>query len=366
MAEDVQGSIISLEQAGNLAERRIASEQVDEVAVQRIVETTDLSDSTAISRYGEQAQRRTAQFSERALGGVRTKDLGELGELITGLTTEIKTMDPQQEMKGGFFGFLKKTEARVERFRTRYTSVSKNIDRIEQQLDGQRMQLITDSRMLDELYQTNLDFYRELTAYIVAGERKLQEVRTGELQELQTAAAKGDNPEATLKVQALSSSCERFEKKLHDLKTTRTYCFQLAPQILIIQNTDDLMIDKIQTLVTNTIPIWRSGAALAIGLQHSQMALEMVHQINDATNEMLRRQSEMLKSTTLGIAEESERSVIDIETLEQVNRDMIDTLRGVAQIQEQGRQCRADAEVRMRMLEEELRQNILSLGTATA
>ena len=317
--------------------------------VEDFAATIDVSNSNVILQYGAAAQKKIAGFSENALQNVRTKDLGEIGEMMTNLIGELRNMDDAEE-KGGFFGL-----------RTKYDKASVNVDKICTVLEDHQIQLMKDVALLDEMYKLNLTYFKELSMYILAGKRKLEEVRTKELPPLVEKAQKTGLPEDAQAANDMAALCNRFEKKLHDLELTRMVSIQMAPQIRLIQRNDTVMTEKIQSTLVNTIPLWKSQMVLSLGLVHSQQAMEAQREVTNMTNELLKKNAEMLKTGTVETAKESERGVVDIETLKQTNETLISTLDEVLRIQDEGRQKRREAESELARIEGELKQKLLTV-----
>ena len=328
--------------------------------VEDFAATIDVSNSNVILQYGAAAQKKIAGFSENALQNVRTKDLGEIGEMMTNLIGELRNMDDAEE-KGGFFGFFKKTSNKISTMRTKYDKASVNVDKICTVLEDHQIQLMKDVALLDEMYKLNLTYFKELSMYILAGKRKLEEVRTKELPPLVEKAQKTGLPEDAQAANDMAALCNRFEKKLHDLELTRMVSIQMAPQIRLIQSNDTVMTEKIQSTLVNTIPLWKSQMVLSLGLVHSQQAMEAQREVTNMTNELLKKNAEMLKTGTVETAKESERGVVDIETLKQTNETLISTLDEVLRIQDEGRQKRREAESELARIEGELKQKLLEL-----
>lgn len=317
----------------------------------------DVRNSAAIMQYGAGAQKKMADFSETALEKVRTQDLGVAGELITDVIRELKGFDATEEK--GLFGFFKKTGSKIETLRARYDKAEANIGKIVKNLQNHQVQLMKDSAMLDKLYDLNLTYFKELTMYILAGKKRLAEVRQGELLQLIEKAKQTGRAEDAQAAQDLENMCQRFEKKISDLELTRTIALQTAPQIRLVQSGEITMIEKIQTTLVNTIPLWKSQMVLALGIANSQAAVHAQSVVTDMTNELLRKNADMLHTSTVQIAKESERGIVDIETLQHTNEELIKTFDEVIQIQQEGRQKRTEAEVEIRRLEGELKQKLL-------
>lgn len=339
---------------------QITLSEQDKKMVADFIPKINLRDSTIISNYGAGAQKKIADFSETMLGNVRTKDLGEVGEMLASVVTELKSFDEEEEQKG-FLGFFKKSSNKLTAMRVRYDKAESNVNQIATALESHQVQLLKDTAMLDKMYEMNLAYYKELCLYIMAGKAKLQQVREGDLKELMDKAAKSGTSEDAQAANDLSNLCNRFEKKLYDLDLTRMISIQMGPQIRLIQNNDTLMVDKIQSTLVNTIPLWKSQMVLALGVTHSKQAAEAQRGVTELTNQMLRKNAETLKMATVETARESERGIVDIETLRATNENLISTLDEVMQIQEEGRQKRAEAEVELRKLEGDLKQKLLSI-----
>lgn len=317
----------------------------------------NLSDSTMILSYGSGAQKKMADFSEAALANVRTQDLGEVGDLIAGVVTELREFDATEEK--GLFGFFKKGANKIESLRNRYDKAEANVDRIVKTLQDHQMKLMKDAATLDKMYELNLTYFKELTMYLLAGKRRLEEVRASDLAQLVERARQTGRAEDAQAAQDMEAKCTRFEKKLADLDLTRTIAMQTAPQIRLVQGNEMTMIEKIQTIIMHTIPLWKSQMVLALGIANASEALRAQTAVTDMTNELLRKNADMLQATTVGVARESERGIVDIETLKHTNESLIKTFDEVMQIQEDGRRKRAEAEAEMRRMEGELKQKML-------
>ncbi len=319
----------------------------------------DIANTQQILQYGAGAQKKMADFSEAALKRVRTQDLGEAGDLIAGVVVELKSFDADEEK--GLFGFFKKQANKVTALKARYDKAEANVNKIVTALEGHQMALMKDAAMLDKLYEANLTYFKELTMYLLAGRKRLAEIRTGQLEELKAQARATGRAEDAEAVQKLEAACTRFEKKLTDLDLTRTISMQTAPQIRLVQNNEMLMVEKIQTTLVNTIPLWKSQMVLALGIANNEAALKAQSAVTDMTNELLKKNAEKLKQSTIDIAQESERGIVDIETLKATNENLIQTFDEVMRIQEEGRIKRAEAEVEMRKMEAELKQKLLEV-----
>ena len=327
--------------------------------VNEFAQKIELTSSSVIMQYGSGAQKKIADFSETALGNVRSKDLGEVGEMLAGVVSELKSFD-EDETKG-FFGFFRRGANKINALKAKYSKAEANIERICTALENHQVQLLKDSAMLDKMYEMNKVYFKELSMYILAGKKKLGEVRNTELPQLMEKAKQSGLPEDAQAANDLASLCNRFEKKLHDLELTRTISIQMAPQIRLVQGNDTLMSEKIQSTLVNTIPLWKSQMVLALGVAHSQQAAEAQREVSEMTNELLRKNAETLKMATVETAKESERGIVDIETLRHTNEMLITTLDEVIQIQEDGRARRAEAETELGKIEEELKQKLLQI-----
>ena len=352
----VKASIVEVEAppAPSLADSLSAEElaQVDAFARQ-----IDIANSQQVLTFGSGAQKKMADFSETALERVRTQDLGEAGDLIAGVVTELKSFDADEESKG-LFGLFKRQANKIVALKARYDSAEANVDKIARALEAHQVTLMKDAATMDKLYELNLTYFKELTMYLLAGRQRLAEVREGELAALAAKAQASASTEDAEAVQKLSAACNRFEKKLSDLDLSRTVAMQMAPQIRLVQNNEMLMIEKIQTTLVNTIPLWKSQMLLALGLANNEAALKAQSAVTDMTNELLRKNAEKLKQSTVEVARESERGIVDIETLKATNENLIQTFDEVMKIQAEGR---AKAEVEMRRMEAELRQKLLEV-----
>ena len=320
----------------------------------------DISDSNLVLQYGAAAQKSIAGFSESALANVRNKDLGEIGDALTDLTVELKSLGHEEDEKG-FFGFFKKAANRMEVLKTQYTKAEANVDKIVKDLQAHQQVLMKDIAMFDQMYELNLKYYKELTMYITAGKKRLAEVQSGQLEELRRKAETSGAQEDAQAYNDLAQMCVRFEKKLHDLELTRMVSIQMGPQTRMLQNNDTLMVEKIQSSLVNTIPLWKSQMVLALGLENSRRATAAQAAVTDATNELLKKNADMLKMGTVATAKEAERSIVDIETLQHTNQQLISTLDEVARIQREGAQKRKEAEAELGRIEGELRQKLLEL-----
>ena len=319
----------------------------------------DITDPNIVLQYGAGSQQKIANFSDSALNNVKTKDLGEVGEMITSLVVELREFD--EEENKGFLGFFKKQGNKIEQMKAKYDKVDVNVERIATALEDHQVKLMKDVAVLDQLYNVNLANFKELSMYILAGKQKLEEVRQTQLPALIEKAQKSQLPEDTQAANDMAAMCNRFEKKIHDLELTRAISIQMAPQIRLIQNNDTVMSEKIQTTLVNTIPLWKSQMVIALGLAHSQEALKAQQQVTDLTNELLKKNAEALKISTIETAKASERGIVDIETLKQTNETLISTLDEVVQIQNDGKAKRREAEAELARIENELKNKLLEM-----
>ncbi len=329
-------------------------------AIDEFREKIDITDSKQILQYGADAQHKIASFSEMALNKVRTKDLGEVGDMIGDLIAELNDFDAEEEEKG-FFGFFRKAKSKIEMLKTRYDKAEVNVDRIAQMLEEHQITLTKDVAMLDQMYQMNLGHYRRLSMYIAAGQEKLKEVKNVEIPALVAQAEASGLPEDTQSANDYADACNRFEKKIYDLELTRAISMQMAPQIRLVQNNNTTMAERIQTTLVNTIPLWKSQMVLALGLAHSEQALRAQRAVSDTTNELLRKNAEKLKMSTVETARESERGIVDIETLQATNKSLIETLDEVRKIQAEGADKRKAAEAELVRIEDELKKKLLEI-----
>lgn len=320
----------------------------------------DIRNSAAILQYGAGTQKKMADFSEDALEKVRTKDLGEVGDLLENVVTELKNFDAEEERKG-IMGFFKKGANKLEAMKNKYSKAEANVNKIVETLEKHQIQLMKDAAIMDKMYALNLNYFKELSMYILAGKKKLEEIRSTELPQLMEKAQASGLPEDAQAAKDLDSLCERFEKKIHDLELTRMIAVQTAPQIRLVQGNDTLMAEKIQSTIVNTIPLWKSQMVLALGVAHSRQAAEAQREVTDMTNELLKKNAETLKMATVETAKESERGIVDMETLKTTNESLISTLDEVMQIQAEGRQKRQEAEVEIRKMEQELKEKLLQI-----
>ena len=328
-------------------------------AVDAFAAQIDLTNSGAILQYGAGTQKKMADFSESALENVRTKDLGEIGGLLSDVVKELRDFDEEEEK--GFLGVFKKSSGKIRSAKAKYAKAEVNINQICKVLESHKVRLLKDIAVLDKMYELNLTYYKELTMYILAGTKKLAEVRNGRLLQLLEKASRTGLAEDAQAARDLDGMCNRFEKKIHDLELTRTISMQTAPQMRLVQGNDTLMVEKIQSTVVNTIPLWKSQMVLTLGIEHSAQAAAAQREVTDMTNELLRRNAEKLKLAVTETARESERGIVEIETLKATNETLISTLDEVMQIQREGRQKRAQAEQEMQRLEQELKAKLLQI-----
>ena len=332
--------------------------EAEQKAAMEFADKIDITDSSLVLQYGAAAQKNIADFSGAALNNVRTKDMGEVGNMLSGLVMELKGFDAVAENKG-IKGWFKKAGNSVELMKVRYDKAEANVEKVSRQLENHQRVLFKDIAILDQMYDKNLDYYKQLTMYILAGQRSLKQAKEVTLPQMRAQAAETGLASDAQKANDYANMVERFEKKLHDLELTRMICLQMGPQIRMIQNNDTLMTEKIQTSLVSTIPLWKSQMVLALGIHDSQQALQAQQQVTAVTNELLKKNADMLKIATIETAKESERGVVDIETLQHTNQQLISTLDEVLQIQTEGAQKRAAAEVELRRIEGELKQKLL-------
>ena len=327
--------------------------------VEDFAKQINIKDSNVVLQYGSGAQKKMADFSEKAIGNVKTKDMGEVGKLLSDVVIELKNFNEDDEK--GIFGFFKKQTNKLQVLKTKHDKAEVNIGKITDALESHQVTLMKDTAMLDQMYELNLTHFKELTMYIIAGKKRLYEVRNTELKALQEKAAASGKPEDAQAVRDLDAQCTRFEKKLYDLELTRTVAMQTAPQIRLVQENDIVMSEKIQSTLVNTIPLWKTQMALALGIEHAGQAAKAEREVNDMTNQLLTKNAEMLHQASVDVAKESERGIVDIETLTKTNETLINTFDEVMQIQKEGREKRAAAEVEMARIEAELKNKVLSL-----
>ena len=334
----------------------------ERVAVDAFSKKIDIRDTNQVLQYGAAAQKNIAAFSENALNSVKTKDLGEVGQALSDLVVELKGFGEEEEEKKGIFGFFQKKRKDLEALKASYAKAEVNVDKIVRALESHQVVLMKDIAMLDQMYELNLKYYKELTMYILAGKKRLAEVRATEVEELRKKAEQTGLAEDAQAYNDLVSLCDRFEKKLHDLELTRMVSIQMGPQTRLLQNNDTQMIEKIQSSLVNTIPLWKSQMVLALGLEHSRQATAAQNAVTEMTNQLLKKNADTLKMGTIATAKEAERSIVDIETLQHTNQQLISTLDEVLNIQREGAQKRRAAEAELGRIEGELRQKMLEIN----
>ena len=331
--------------------------QIDEFA-----KKIDITNSSLVFQYGAGTQQNIASFSDTALNNVRSKDLGEVGDMIAGLVTELRSFNVDSDEKKGLFSFLRQKVDKVQLLKNRYDDVEVNVNKLVNELENHQVQLLKDIATMDQLYDMNLTYFKELSMYIAAGNEALEAFRSGPLAEARAKAQQSGLPEDAQYASDLAAKAERFEKKLYDLELTRNVAIQMAPQIRLLQNNNQVLAEKIQSTIVNTIPLWKSQMVLALGLQHSQSAMEAQRSVTDLTNDLLRANAEKLRMGSVEIAKESERGIIDIETLTETNQKLIQTMDEVLEIQKTGRQKRKDAEKELVNIENQLRKKMLEMN----
>ena len=339
-------------------ESRFTPEEKQQIQV--FSQQINISDSNMILQYGAGAQQKLADFSEKALENVKSQDLGEVGNMLTDVVAELKNFDVDNEKKG-FLGFFHKGENKLDAMKAKYDKTAVNVDKICDALEEHQVRLLKDTAMLDQMYDLNLTYYKELSMYIAAGKQKLEEVRSTQLKELMEKAQSGDDQVLAQEAKDLANYCDRFEKKLHDLELSRMISMQTAPQIRLIQNNNTMMVEKIQSTLVNTIPLWKNQMVIALGLEHAQRAAKAQNAVTDMTNELLKKNANALHEATVSTAKASERGIVDIETLTQTNAELVKTFDEVLQIQSEGRQKRLQAEADMVRMENELKQKLLEI-----
>ena len=358
-ALDLEGAQPKEEDPVALDESSLSPEE--RKVVDDFAQKIDLSNSSLVMQYGAAAQKKIAGFSDTALDKVRTKDLGEIGDQISDLVVELKGFDIEEEERKGIFGWFKSTGNKITAMKAKYDTAEQNVNKIAGALEKHQVQLMKDVVMLDKLYEMNLNYHKELSMYIIAGKKKLQQERATTLVELENKAKASNLAEDAQAANDYAQMCDNFEKKLHDLELTRMVSVQMSPQIRLVQNNDKLMTDKIQSTLVNTIPLWKSQMVLALGLAHSEQAVKAQREVSNLTNDLLRKNAERLKMSTIETAKESERGIVDMETLRQTNQSLIQTLDEVVKIQDEGRQKRRAAEQELGRLENELKQKLLDI-----
>ena len=331
-------------------------------AVEDFSKKIDITDTNLVLQYGASAQKSVAEFSDTALASVRTKDLGEVGQSLSALVASLDNLNETGDTKKGLFGFFKKSEDKIQTLKAQYSKAETNIDKISKELQQHQITLLKDSAMLDQLYEKNLQYYKELSMYILAGKKRLADVRANELAELQRKAQQTGAQEDAQRFNDMVQLCDRFEKKLHDLELTRMISIQMGPQIRLIQNNDVLMAEKIQSSLVNTIPLWKSQMVIALGVEHGRRAVAAQNAVTEMTNTLLQQNADLLKMGTIETAREAERGVVDIETLQHTNQQLISTIDEVLNIQREGAEKRRAAEVELHRIEGELRQKLMQLN----
>ena len=337
-------------------EAQLSAEEMKQVDA--FVDQIDITNSQAVMNYGAGTQKKMADFSEKAIDNVRTKDMGQVGDMIAGLVTELKNFDVEEDEKG-IKAFFKKGANKVTALKARYTSIEGNVETISNELERHQVQLMKDVATLDNMYKLNLNYYKALSMYIIAGKKKLEQVRANELVEAQKKAEASGLPEDAQAAKDLAALCDRFEKKIYDLELTRTIAMQTGPQIRMVQSADTAMAEKIQSTIVNTIPLWKNQMVIAIGIEHSAQAAKAEREVNDMTNALLRKNADMLKVATVEAAKESERGIVDMETLKHTNESLITTLDEVMKIQTEGKEKRRTAEAELAQIEGQLREKLL-------
>lgn len=330
-------------------------------AINDFAKQIDITNSAVILGYGSVAQKKISDFSDTALGSVKNKDFGEVGTMITGLITNLQSMNEDAEEKGGFFGVFKNTKRKIENLKLKYDKCEDSVNSIVSILEQHQITLMKDISMFDELYEMNLAYFKELSMYIVAGKKRLAEERATTLVELKEKAAKSGLPEDAQAANDFEEQCVRFERKLHDLELTRMVSIQMSPQIRLVQNNDTMMTEKIQTVIMNTIPLWKSQMVIALGIEHSRQAMEAGRMVTDMTNELLKKNAAALHQATVDVTKEAERGIVDIETLTHTNEQLIQTLDEVQQIQKEGREKRIAAEAELGRIENELKTKLIGM-----
>lgn len=357
---DVANEEVAEQKSQVVEEMQLSPEE--QKMVDEFASKIELSNSNMILQYGAGAQKKIADFSETALNNVKTKDLGEIGTMLSDVVLELKGFDLNEEEKGGFLGFFKKSSNKLTSMKAKYEKAEVNVTKICQVLESHQVLLLKDVAMLDKMYELNKAYFKELSMYIIAGKKKLHHVQTVELPALMEKATRTGLPEDAQAANDLASLCNRFEKKIHDLELTRMISIQMAPQIRLVQGNDTLMSEKIQSTIVNTIPLWKSQMVLAMGITHSEQAAKAQREVTDMTNELLKKNAQALKLSTIETAKESERGIVDIETLKMTNESLISTLDEVLRIQTEGRQKRREAEAELNRIENELKNKLLNMN----
>jgi len=362
---EVKPEVVEIKEEKKNETHEVKLSPEEEKMVDEFASKIDISNSQAILAYGVGSQKKIADFSENALERVKTKDLGEIGDMLAGVVGEIRSLETEEDEKG-LFGFFKKTSNKLANLKAKYDKVETNVNNIAKALEDHQVTLMKDVLMLDKMYELNMNYYKELSMYILAGKKRLERANNVELPELIKKADESGLPEDTQKAKDFSQMINRFEKKIYDLELTKTVSLQMAPQIRLIQNNDSMMSDKIQSTIVNTIPLWKNQMVIAIGLKHSNDAAKAQKAVSDMTNELLKRNADALKTATIETAKESERGIIDIETLKNTNKTLISTFDEVIKIQDEGRQKRKEAEAELRNIENEMRTKLLEISNRQA
>ena len=334
-------------------------------AIDDFISKLDLSDTGTVLAYGSQAQQEIAKFSDSVLENVKTKDIGNVGDLLSDLVVEIKEFDNMADVNDskGILAIFSSVKKRIDKLLAKYSKVNTNVEKIEKNLDDHRVRLLKDIAIFDEMYEKNIESFKLISLYIIAGEKKLQELKDVELPKLKEKASKSGDQLDAQKVNDMSEMITRFEKKLYDLKTTRIISIQMAPQIRMIQNNDSELVEKIQSSITNTIPLWKNQIVIALGLANAKSALKSQQEVSELTNQMLKKNSETLKQGTIDIARESEKAIVDVETLKKTNSDIIETLDQIITIHEEGSKKRAEAEIELKKIEDELKNKLVEINS---
>jgi uncharacterized protein YaaN involved in tellurite resistance len=359
--EDILSSSESKKAVPESLQKEAALSPEEQAQVDAFVEKIDLSNSAAIMNYGVSTQKNLADFSQKAIDDVRTKDMGEIGDMLSGLITELQNFDVDENEKG-IAAWFKKKKNSLDEMKAKYSKVETNVDKVTEQLETHEQKLLKDSAILDRMYDLNLNYYKELTMYILAGKKKLEAVRNKDLAEAQKKAAASGLPEDAQKAKDIASQCDRFEKKLYDLELTRTISMQTAPQIRMIQNSDMQMAEKIQSTIVNTIPLWKNQMVIAVGMEHASQAARAEREVNDMTNNLLRKNADKLHQVTVESAKENERAIVDIETLKHTNETLISAMDEIMTIQKEGKTKRQEAEKELSGIEQELRDKLLEMS----
>jgi len=354
---DAQTSELPAETKNEMTEEIVLTES-ERAQVEEFAKQIDLSNSTAILNYGAGTQKKLSDFSEKALDSVRTKDMGEVGDMITDLICQLKDFDVEEEQKG-LKALFKRGENKLASMKAKYSKVETNVNVITTELEKHETTLLKDVAMLDQMYDANLAYFKELTMYIAAGKKKLEETRSGQLAELQSKAAASGLPEDAQAAKDLAAKCDRFEKKIYDLQLTRTIALQSGPQIRMVQSSDTMMAEKIQSTIVNTIPLWKNQMVIAIGVEHSNQAAKAQREVSDMTNELLKKNADALKMATIETVKESERGIVDLETIKHTNEQLISTMDEVLRIQAEGKEKRKNAEQELGQIEQELKNKLL-------